>query len=425
MGQPDFNPFDFHPLDFNVTNDDVNYGAICGGDFHPFDFDAEDFHTSVFNNLEGYEGITTNFSKFFPNKLPYYFIKNDTYKDLDGKGLLERFLTIFGTEVDLEIIPQIECYLNIIDTSICHEKYLIHLSDVMGNPPDIFLDQVLYRKLLRYIVSVYKIKGTIAAYELFFSLLGFGVVITELPVTNEESSYDNEGSYDTGNPDSIYDQTRCSPCSYYTIDFYPLNNTDGIIDSTTLQKLRLAIFFNEPINAKLLSLTSNFTIEDTLGINISDETSNESASVERYDTDLDYDDSEEYENLFTIGTSVQETPFSIKVITTDYQEPDHYTIKIYMGNDFANSAVDFDNTEFTVKGFGTQGTIIYQSTSNIIGPNTGNNILFGSVGEIPIIASGITTFKINSIIRLVDGRSAVVDMTAGIGNVTQGTIYFI
>ena len=140
--------------------------AICNPDFNSSDFYSGDFQTTTIDFV---------FQTFTQDRLPDYFRRNDTYVDENGDGLLMRYLSIFGDEIDQEIIPTIECYLNIIDAQNCDPQYLTHLSDVLGNPPDIFGDDDKYRNLLSYICSVYKIKGTKKAYELFFSLLGFDI----------------------------------------------------------------------------------------------------------------------------------------------------------------------------------------------------------------------------------------------------------
>ena len=164
--------------------------GICSPDFHSSDFNSDDFNTSLVGVL--------SFPKFIKDRLPNYFHDYDTYKDSNGEGLLIRYLSIFGDEIDQEISPTIECFLNIIDAQNTDAKFLVHLSDVLGNPPDIFGNDEMYRNLLSYIVSVYKIKGTKPAYELFFSLLGFDIELEEIPLDDQFIDYDTGGEYDTG-----------------------------------------------------------------------------------------------------------------------------------------------------------------------------------------------------------------------------------
>jgi len=236
-------------------------------DFLGLDFLNLDFYTEN----PPYE--STNeviFREYLFDKLPYYFLNQDTYKDSEGRGLLQRYLTLFGDYLDEYVIGEIECYLNIIDSSLTSSKYLTDLSATLGNPPDIFKDENKYRNLLHYISSVYKIKGTLESYKLFFSILGYDIILTEIPIPNildSEKVYDATGQYDNGN---IYDADKCQPCSEYDITFIPVNGQVTGVSEDTLSKINQSIQFNEPINAKLRYLTMGIQLTDNFGISITD-----------------------------------------------------------------------------------------------------------------------------------------------------------
>ncbi|MAO08033.1 MAG: hypothetical protein CL596_04900 [Alteromonas sp.] len=226
-------------------------------DFHSSDFDGRDFDTGSWGS---------SFKNWFFDLLPRYFKENDSYKNPQGHGLLERYLTIFGEDLDYNVIPKIELYLDIIDASICDEKYLIHLSDSLGNPPDVFKDTEIYRNLLQYIVTFYKIKGTIKSYKLFFAILGFDVEVEELPHQDDDVFYDSGAIYDTGQEWHTYDRNSCLICYNYNINIWPSNNRDLIISSDTLEKLREVIKFNEPLNARLGTFTSTITLNYSINV---------------------------------------------------------------------------------------------------------------------------------------------------------------
>lgn len=227
-----------------------------------------------------------NFKDFIIGNLPYYFISQDTYKDNNGKGLLERYLGIFSSYIDEDIYPQINNYLNIIDASICEEKFLTHLSDVLGNPPDVFKNEEQYRNLLSYIVSIYKIKGTEDGYKLFFAILGFEVEIEEIIPNLNSNLYDGEDLYDNT---SNYDIGQCQPCSLYNLKFY-ISSGEQMLDVSTVLLLQAAIDFNEPINATLGKLTYVLFLEDEMSISISDDYLLIGEEVELYDTGNIYDE---------------------------------------------------------------------------------------------------------------------------------------
>lgn len=205
--------------------------------------------------------MNTQFKNFLFAKFPAYFKRDDSNKDVDGKGTLERFLEIHGDELDEIIVPSIEEFLNILDAQIAPEEFLTHISDTLGNPPDITQNLDEYRNILSFIVSHYKIKGQEAAYILFFSLIGFEVTIEEIePIEYLMDS----GHLMDGEP--IFDSS-CPTCSCYTIEFTNIADSDNNIAPVTAQTigyLREAIEFNEPINACLESFRQNIALQDDI-----------------------------------------------------------------------------------------------------------------------------------------------------------------
>lgn len=221
------------------------------------------------------------------DNLPYYYIEKDSYKDINGKGLLERYLEVFTGYIDKELYEPINNYLEIVDASICDEKYLNHLSDVLGNPPDIFRDEQQYRNLLSYIVSVYKIKGTKDAYELFFSIIGFRIEIEENQPDPETYIYDTTLLYDNL---ETYDHNQCENCSSYSIKFYPQVGDGTSLNLSDVVLLQAAIDFNEPINANLTAFSYVLELEDNIGISITDTIDLTGTAPELYDTGEIYDE---------------------------------------------------------------------------------------------------------------------------------------
>lgn len=257
-------------------------------DFHYEDFDGGDFSVRKKTG-----NIITD---WFFRLLPMYYKINDSYKDENDRGLLQRYLSAFDPVVLNEIFPNIENYLDITDAQTCNPKYLTHISDVLGNPPDVFGDENKYRNLLTYIVSVYKIKGSIESYELFFDILGFYSEITEIPLLNRTSLYDNGGIYDSDEFLSEYDRNLCQTCSYYDITLYNKNVDNYNITQEIINNIREAIKFNEPINARLRNLTIGIRITDSMTIEIidNDVTFQELISP-NYDSGNEYDNGLNYE----------------------------------------------------------------------------------------------------------------------------------
>lgn len=158
------------------------------------------------------------FSNFFPS----YYKENDTYKDENGKGILERFIEVCSEYFDDNITPNIDNLLDQIDPDTAQGLFLNYIWEYFGYLPfawgvlignndedwDFSKDQVSRwmntltafpkadaRKMLKYAISLYKIRGT----EAFYQILGrfYGVQFTITPVSCNECSpnpNDNKGS---------------------------------------------------------------------------------------------------------------------------------------------------------------------------------------------------------------------------------------
>jgi hypothetical protein len=221
-----------------------------------------------------------NFQNFFFGQLPLYYKVNDTYRDINDRGLLERFLEIFGMEINEEVTPLVENYLKIINPFETDPKYLTTLGYTMGSPPDLLGDPDAYAKILAYIIQVYKIKGTAKAYELLFSLIGFNITISELP-PDEWYTLDDGTTLDMG----ARLDNGCPPCSEYEVVINPLLTpatltcSDPIytfVPDEILPTFIKIIEFNQPINAHLAGIVNggkaceevNLCVENIININL-------------------------------------------------------------------------------------------------------------------------------------------------------------
>lgn len=203
------------------------------------------------------------FKDWLFNKLPNYYHINDTYKDANGKGLLQRYLANIGDDLDDNILPFIDNLLNIIDPTTQAStdfKYLNHVAYLLGSPPDIFLGNPnhyqQYAKLLGHIVSIYKIKGTKKSFELFFALLGYIIQVIEYE-PNLGTKFDSGFKFDEG---AKFD-TECEPCSEYSILSQALLNSgpcgsssNPSLDPNLFQLMVEVAKFLQPINVNLRTI---------------------------------------------------------------------------------------------------------------------------------------------------------------------------
>ena len=150
----------------------------------------------------------------FPNLFPAYYKDYDTYKDKNGKGILERFIEVCSNYLDTDIIPDIDNFMDILDVDVTPDIFLNYFWEyfdyipyaygvlVKGTPftkenvaswlntPDGF-PKADTRSILKYAVSLYKIRCT----QDFYTILGrFYGVRFELEEILFEDGYSNKSS---------------------------------------------------------------------------------------------------------------------------------------------------------------------------------------------------------------------------------------
>lgn len=234
------------------------------------------------------------FKTWFFAQLPGDFKENDTYVDLSGQGLLERYLSNFGMELDENVKPYIDNFMDLFDAAKCQKQLLTHLSFMLGSPISLDNSEAVIRKVLQYAVTVYKWKGTIRSYEMLFNFIGIEIAILE-DTPGKQVTYDADPVflYDDGNK---YD-TGCADCSGYTIA-YNLASDPGNTGAVTPALLAIAqqiICFLQPINATFNGFIARVNITETMPITI-DETSSVEAFLpvpgefaDDFDTINDFD----------------------------------------------------------------------------------------------------------------------------------------
>ena len=159
----------------------------------------------------------------FPNLFPAYYKDYDTYKDKNGKGILERFIEVCSNYLDTDIIPDIDNFMDILDVDVTPDIFLNYFWEyfdyipyaygvlVKGvpftkenvaswlNTPDGF-PKADTRSILKYAVSLYKIRCT----QDFYTILGrFYGVRFELEEILFEDGYSNKSSNKSSNNPSI------------------------------------------------------------------------------------------------------------------------------------------------------------------------------------------------------------------------------
>lgn len=252
------------------------------------------------------------FKDWLFGKLNRYYHENDSYKDEDGKGLLERYLENIGEDIDDNVIPQVDDFLNILDPTTqaaTGYKFLNYISYTLGSPPDIFLgdpaENAKYAKLVNHIISIYKIKGTKKSYELFFALLGYSISVIEYPLT-PPTTLDSGLKLDDGNKLDA----GCEPCAEYSIiseaslisgSCGPSNNP--VLDPSLYPTMILVVKFLEPINAKLRSIISGGIICEDVNYCFREDITFELLDTGALDVNLTLDSGDTLDQSTVVSTS--------------------------------------------------------------------------------------------------------------------------
>lgn len=181
----------------------------------------------------------------FSNLFDNYYKANDTYQDSEGKGIFERFIDVCSGYFDTEVMPDIDNFMECLDVDKANPIFLNYLWEYFGFIPYAYgvltkgepyteenLEKWLkedrgfptadYRLVLRYAISLYKIRGTKRFYEILGRFYGVTFILTEVSEETKQriiQSRDDEGSvnYDIishfDNSSVTYDtETDCWEC---------------------------------------------------------------------------------------------------------------------------------------------------------------------------------------------------------------------
>jgi hypothetical protein len=107
----------------------------------------------------------------------------------------------------------------------------------------------MMRKILRFLIGLYKIKGTVNGYKVLFRMIG---IDGEITITEYSMNTGFDSSITLDDPIRRLDSysATCSPYSIVLTGIQPM--TDELI-----AQISSVVVWNEPINAKLISLTYN------------------------------------------------------------------------------------------------------------------------------------------------------------------------
>lgn len=237
----------------------------------------------------------------FPNLFPAYYKDYDTYKDKDGKGILERFIEVCSNYLDTDITPDIDNFMDILDVDVTPDIFLNYFWEyfdyipyaygvlVKGTPftkenvvswlntPQGF-PKVDTRSILKYAISLYKIRCTQDFYTVLGRFYGVRFELEEIlfedgysPKPNDSgvnyrligavfedviSTYSGDNGY-YGDWKGLYPYGDCTSCTTIKAHIYvPKGMYDAIQDNIDSVKNAFVNLLNKyiPINVKPFTL---------------------------------------------------------------------------------------------------------------------------------------------------------------------------
>lgn len=198
----------------------------------------------------------SNVKDFIFSRLPGYFREYDTYKDSEGKGILERFIEVCSEYFDEEVISEIDNLSYLQDIDKTSPIFLNYLWEFLGYIPyaygvittgesyskenlDKWLKQSLRgnlpvdtRRLLKYAISLYKIRCTKGFYDILGRFYGINFLVYD-PNANIHPNQSGIGISSTSVWDTTYDSSRS----------YDVQNTnyDSIGKCWECSKIRIVV----------------------------------------------------------------------------------------------------------------------------------------------------------------------------------------
>lgn len=149
-----------------------------------------------------------NYKDVFKRFFPLYFQEHDSYKNDKGEGLLERLVTVCTEYFDTDVVvnpdnPGLDNFMDIIDFDLTPDIYLNYLWEYLGEIPyawGVLTNGKPYskenlkewlsspqgypkansRQVLKYAISLYKIRGTSVFYHILGRIYGVEFEIIDL-----------------------------------------------------------------------------------------------------------------------------------------------------------------------------------------------------------------------------------------------------
>ncbi len=171
--------------------------------------------------------------------------------ETEPKGQLQRFNENLAAEWDSELMPAIHNLLdNTFIPATAYDRFIPYLEELFGIPT-LSQDIDLRRRILKNVLPMYKVKGTLRSYKILFRLLGFDDV--EIEEIEMKDGWDNPLFRFDSESRTFDSRAECYPCSYYNLMLTgTMQLTREMYDF-----VKEVVGIVEPINAKLYNIYYN------------------------------------------------------------------------------------------------------------------------------------------------------------------------
>lgn len=179
------------------------------------------------------------------DKFGAFYKLYDTYQDLDGKGILERYMEMFGKETDDSYYSFSHLDNAFLSASI-KEELIVFLEETFGNLPKISESTTLRKRVLKFAIFLLQVKGTLQALITLLRWLGFTNVTIQDNLRN--FGFDSDTTFD--------DEDRVFDSFLQGKDVYELTIYGNItLTAELLGFIYSLIKWNEPIDASISKIT--------------------------------------------------------------------------------------------------------------------------------------------------------------------------
>lgn len=203
-----------------------------------------------------------NEEQFFFNNLLDHFVPDYDSRIISSTTNLKVYFDGLGILLD-QLDHKIESLYSMGDIDTIDEKYLQHIAQLLGyQKEDWSIQNISFRELIKNLTEIYKRKGTVYSFELFFKLLGFEAQLREY-------YWDR----DAENPEGFASITKYDYLYYLTVTdprTRTVKQIENMVHTVPIQPVSVSEWVQPKDLRDFSELQSKYSLEEILGFKCSD-----------------------------------------------------------------------------------------------------------------------------------------------------------